>query len=348
MVGKKYVTKDDLEAFARKLIRRITGSTIGLSGSGAAGGGGVSSFLDLNDAPSSYVGEAGNSVRVNAGETGLEFFDLDLDSLSDVDLESGNAPSDGDLLTYDNGLGRWIAAPLAIPSGGIAQLCDLLDVDCGSPYVPEDGDVLIFDAVSGDWRPGSGSGAADLCDLLDVDCGSPYVPEDGDVLIYDEASGDWRPGAAPSGSDPWTYKKLTADFSTDSGVAVDITGLNFTPAANKIYIIEARLLLRTSNSSYGVRIGGVAPGGLDDGVLAYGVGTAAGSSSLLNVGNIGAEWYHALTALPDATYSWPAWILATLVVGASPSGDFQLRVRSETGGITVYVKKGSHLRYREI
>lgn len=40
---------------------------------GGGGGGGASAFTDLTDVPSSYTGAALQSVRVNAGETGLEF-----------------------------------------------------------------------------------------------------------------------------------------------------------------------------------------------------------------------------------------------------------------------------------
>lgn len=36
-------------------------------------GGGASAFTDLTDAPASYTGQAGNFVKVNSGETGLEF-----------------------------------------------------------------------------------------------------------------------------------------------------------------------------------------------------------------------------------------------------------------------------------
>lgn len=43
---------------------------------GSSGGAGASSFLDLTDTPSSYTGEALKVVRVNAGETGLEFTTL--------------------------------------------------------------------------------------------------------------------------------------------------------------------------------------------------------------------------------------------------------------------------------
>jgi hypothetical protein len=41
---------------------------------GGGGGGGVTTFTGLSDVPSSYTGQAGNLVRVNAGATGLEFF----------------------------------------------------------------------------------------------------------------------------------------------------------------------------------------------------------------------------------------------------------------------------------
>lgn len=40
-----------------------------------AGGGNVSTFLDLTDTPSSYATNAGDCVKVNIGETGLEFLD---------------------------------------------------------------------------------------------------------------------------------------------------------------------------------------------------------------------------------------------------------------------------------
>ena len=36
-------------------------------------GGGATAFIDLTDVPSSYAGASLQTVRVNAGETGLEF-----------------------------------------------------------------------------------------------------------------------------------------------------------------------------------------------------------------------------------------------------------------------------------
>lgn len=60
---------------------RFTGATITTDADGAikvtiTGGGGSSTFLDLTDTPSSYTGEALKVLRVNAGETGLEFVTL--------------------------------------------------------------------------------------------------------------------------------------------------------------------------------------------------------------------------------------------------------------------------------
>src|SRR5688572_3020062 len=46
------------------------------------------------------------------------------------------------------------------------------------------------------------------------------------------------------GSDPWVYLKLSsADFTTSSATAVDITGLGFTPLANTWYEFHGMLLL---------------------------------------------------------------------------------------------------------
>lgn len=51
------------------------------------GGGGATSFLDLTDTPDSYAGAAGDLVRVNAGETGLEFWTLPALVESFLDLD---------------------------------------------------------------------------------------------------------------------------------------------------------------------------------------------------------------------------------------------------------------------
>lgn len=54
----------------------------GTNGAGVIGfhdlpaGGGASVFTDLTDTPADYTGFAGYGVRVNVGETGLEFYEI--------------------------------------------------------------------------------------------------------------------------------------------------------------------------------------------------------------------------------------------------------------------------------
>jgi len=53
----------------------LRGKTPNTSAGGGGGGGGASSFLALNDTPSSYVGHGYKIPQVNVGETALEFID---------------------------------------------------------------------------------------------------------------------------------------------------------------------------------------------------------------------------------------------------------------------------------
>lgn len=62
--------------FARDDDNAVTVLVLGAGGgSGGSGGGGASTFLQLTDTPAAYTGQGGRAVRVNAGATGLEFFD---------------------------------------------------------------------------------------------------------------------------------------------------------------------------------------------------------------------------------------------------------------------------------
>ena len=120
MIGKKYATLDDVEVLVRKLLRKIKGQSVGTTGGGGRGGG-ASFFVDLADVPGSYLGESGHLVRVKAGEDGLEFYDppeLCLGDLCDVLTESAYAPTDGDCLIWDAGLGAWVPAACGGGSGG--------------------------------------------------------------------------------------------------------------------------------------------------------------------------------------------------------------------------------------
>jgi hypothetical protein len=150
-----------------------------------------------------------------------------------------------------------------------------------------------------------------------------------------------------SGSDPWTYVRLTSDFSTSSATAVDVTGLNFTPAANQRYEIEVALMVRTATATVGPRPGCAWPTGATDGVAWLQVTSASGTNVVQN-GNINQAVLAPVGGLPNATASFPASIKGLLVMGASPSGTFRVQLASETAGTVVTIKAGSFLRYRTV
>jgi len=82
----------------------LRGRVPNASAGGGGGGGGVTSFLGLTDTPSAYTGEGGKSLKVNIGDTAVEFLDLvetditDLDKYTqaEVDTISGSLQSEID------------------------------------------------------------------------------------------------------------------------------------------------------------------------------------------------------------------------------------------------------------
>lgn len=64
---------------------------------GGGGGGGASAFTDLSDVPAAYTGEALKDVRVNAAETGLEFYTPSVNGGTMV------VPASGDYIYTTNG-----------------------------------------------------------------------------------------------------------------------------------------------------------------------------------------------------------------------------------------------------
>jgi hypothetical protein len=157
----------------------------------------------------------------------------------------------------------------------------------------------------------------------------------------------WATPAGGSGSDPWTYVVLGSDFTTTSATAVDVTGLNFTPAANTKYVFEATLMTRTATATVGPRPGVAWPTGMTDGVAAI-QQTSSATANLFANGNISAAVLTAVGGVPTTTGSWPAFVWGVVVAGASPSGTVKVQLASETAGTTVTIKAGSYLRYRSI
>lgn len=149
------------------------------------------------------------------------------------------------------------------------------------------------------------------------------------------------------GSDPWTYVVLASDFTTTSNTAVPVTGLVFTPSANRRYEFEGKFLMRTATTTVGPRPGLGWPTGMTDGVASLWM-TSSATAQLIANGNINAALLIAIGGLPNNTLSYPAYLEGIVIAGATPSGTVKVNLASETSGTVVTMKAGSFIKYREV
>lgn len=171
---------------------------------------------------------------------------------------------------------------------------------------------------------------------LTVASTAPPSPATGDVWIDTNGT-----------VDSWTYLTLTSDFSTTNTTGVVITGLGFTPDANSTYIIEAMGLMRTSSTVNGSQLGIQWSTGMADGVVSI-IAASTSTTVDLDYGNIGTATVKSRNGgLPATTQSYIAKLEATIVTGATPSGDTSLILASELGS-SVSAKAGTWMRYRKL
>jgi hypothetical protein len=76
--------------------------------------------------------------------------------------------------------------------------------------------------------------------------------------------------------------------------------------------------------------------------------TSSATANVTANGNIAGALLAPVGGVPNTTASWPALVEASFTSGASPSGNFQLTLASETALTNVTVKAGSYLKHREI
>lgn len=126
----------------------------------------------------------------------------------------------------------------------------------------------------------------------------------------------------------WTYEQVVGDFTTSSSSPVDVTGMSFTPEANKTYVVEAFLLTESSDITVGMKPGVSWPTGLTNGAARVDSTNTATTTVIANI-NYNADGEASGTDWPVANQSYPATIIATFVTGATPSGDFSITLARE-------------------
>jgi hypothetical protein len=141
-----------------------------------------------------------------------------------------------------------------------------------------------------------------------------------------------------------TYYSVTSQFTTTSASAVAVTGLGFTPAANTKYKITGMLLLRTSLAATGARPGISWPSaGVTDNIgRAILFTSTTGGLTVTWLGTAAAIL--GTTTMANATQSHYGEVEALLIMGGSPTGDFQVTLATETAGSSVSVEVGSFIK----
>ena len=157
---------------------------------------------------------------------------------------------------------------------------------------------------------------------------------------------------APIGvdTDPWSHAIVSVDQTVAPGTTeTNITGMTFTPAANKTYQVRFVGAWQASSTASGqsLYLGVTWPTGVDGALLGT---VVAGSTSMQRSATAGATFTLSGSAnAPVADTPYPVTVEGVLVAGATPSGALQLRMRTNSAGAhTITMKAGSTLSWREL
>jgi len=148
------------------------------------------------------------------------------------------------------------------------------------------------------------------------------------------------------GSDGEASVVLTGNPTTASTSFVDLAGLSFPVLANSTYIIEAFLIWRTSNTTYGIGFSFNGPANKTIACHMTTITLTASTVYLMNGSDYNLPNATSGSALATGT-NYMAVMEAILQTGATP-GNFQIRWRSENASGTMTAVAGSTLRYRKV
>ena len=259
-------------------------------------------------------------------------------------------------LGFSGDLTAWLASLVGPAGADGAPGIDGIDGTPGADGAPGTDGAAGGTGPSGADGKTVRSGSGVPSGALGID-GDFYIDTTASAIYGPKTAGAWGGATSligPTGSDGWTYVKVTTEFSTTSATAVDVIRdgasavLGFTPAANTNYEFEALLYTRTpTTATVGVRPGLAWPTGLTNGVAEI-INPTSATASALVFGNINAALLAAVGGLPNTTQSYPARIRGHIRAGASPSGLVRVQCASETAATAVRIEVGSFLKYRTI
>ena len=222
-----------------------------------------------------------------------------LSQLSDVQILL--PPTGGQVLAYDSDLDFW--HPATISGGGASTLDGLTDVEVLA--TPSDGQALIYDSINSIWKPQT------LTSLYVLPFGFTTTPTSDETLllhVFPEAvtfSDDWAGsryyvGINPTSSFVMTILKNGSSVGTvtisTAGVATFVTtGTTVSFAAGDIFAITGpntadATVGNVAISFSGIRLSSGTPSSSENPLI--GTTTASGSSSVLSVSGIPANYDH--------------------------------------------------------
>jgi hypothetical protein len=144
-------------------------------------------------------------------------------------------------------------------------------------------------------------------------------------------------------SEDWVYVVLGSDATNSTGTLVD-TDLSFTPAANGLYEVEARLVYETAATTTGLQWTFVDSSSATWSTQAISVP----ANATTNVFRNGALNTVVLGSGTGAATRHLATGAAMVQAQAVPAGLFKIQIRTEVAASLVTVRAGSFLRYRRV
>ena len=144
----------------------------------------ANTFIQLNDTPSDYTGQAGKFLRVT-GAGGVSFAPADLNTLVDVEASGAYAPVGGQVLTYNSGAQEWrpVNNDPYSTSNGLRKTGSVLEVIATGGLVANTSGVYIQDIanVAGSY------GSANSVPVFTVNTKGQIVDVDSVALVADSA-----------------------------------------------------------------------------------------------------------------------------------------------------------------